>query len=244
MIPKKKSVAFRFQQFAIEQDQCAMKVGTDGILLGAWAPLSDSKRILDIGAGTGLIGLMLAQRNKEATVVLVEIDEDSAQQAGDNAEKSPFGKRIKVVRSPIQDFALVQEAPFDLIVSNPPFFTGGVLSEQQDRASVRHTVKLSHQDLLRSVQRLLAPAGSFCVVLPWLEGLRFLELAATYQLYPQRIAKVSPNPEKPPNRILMELKKNARLDVEEETFSIYEAAGQGANRHPVFQELTKDFYLR
>lgn len=243
MAGAKKNAPFRFQQFEIAQDQCAMKVGTDGILLGAWAPISHSKRILDIGAGTGLIGLMLAQRTENAAVVLVEVDEKAAQQARENAKHSPFGQRVTTVDSPIQDYT-EEGRGFDLIVSNPPFFTGGVLSEQQGRASVRHTVKLSHQDLMRSVQRLLAPQGSFCLILPWLEGLRFIELAESYQLYPQRITSVSPSPEKPANRILMQLKSTPNADVLKDALSIYEAAGADAKRHPSFQTLTEDFYLQ
>ena len=159
---------FDFQQFSIRQDRCAMKVGTDGVLLGAWVPVEGAKSMLDIGAGTGLISLMLAQRSQEAKVTAVEVDEHAARQAIENAAASPFASQIVVEQQSIQDFSRQQVGPFDLIVSNPPFFSGGVISEQEGRASVRHTVKLSHQDLLRSVQKLLTEEGSFCLILPWL----------------------------------------------------------------------------
>ncbi|MEL7424304.1 MAG: tRNA1(Val) (adenine(37)-N6)-methyltransferase [Bacteroidota bacterium] len=236
---------FQFQQFSVKQDQCTMKVGTDGVLLGAWAPVPSAGYVLDIGTGTGLISLMVAQRQPDAQVVAVEIDEAAAQQARENMEGSPFADRLQVSCSSIQEFARKSDQTFDLIVSNPPFFSGGVISEQEGRASVRHTVKLSHQDLLRSVQRLLSPDGSFCLVLPWLEGLRFQEIAATYQLRTHRIAKVCPNPDKAPNRVLLELKKSpaAAAEPETEQIIIYDRAGDDAPYSEVYRGLTDTFYL-
>lgn len=240
------SSSFQFQQFTIEQDKCTMKVGTDGILLGAWTPLLDSLQILDIGAGTGLIGLMLAQRKSDAEVTMVEVDEQAAEQAMSNVAASPFGDRIQVVCSPVQEFRPAGNKRFDLIVSNPPFFTGGVISEQEGRASVRHTIKLSHQDLLRSVQRLLAPEGSFCLVLPWLEGLRFMELAKSYQLFTWQKIKVSPSPEKAPNRLLLSLRKTPPSgDLPENgALSIYATDGADAPRSDAYEELTADFFVK
>ena len=240
------TASFRFQQFTIEQDKCAMKVGTDGILLGAWTPLLDSQQILDIGAGTGLIGLMLAQRQAAAEVTMIEVDEEAALQAKNNVEASPFRDRIQVVCCPVQEFRPEGNQRFDLIVSNPPFFTGGVISEQEGRASVRHTVKLSHQDLLRSVQRLLAPEGSFCLVLPWLEGLRFMELAKSYHLYTWQKTKVSSSPEKTPNRLLLLLRQTPPPgDLPENgALSIYGTDGADAPRSDAYQELTADFFVK
>lgn len=238
--------SFQFQQFTIEQDRCAMKVGTDGILLGAWTPLSDSEQILDIGAGTGLIGLMLAQRKVDAKVSMVEVDEQAAEQAVSNVAASPFSDRIEVHCCPIQEFRPAGGRRFDLIVSNPPFFTGGVISEQEGRASVRHTVKLSHQDLLRSVQRLLAPEGSFCLVLPWLEGLRFMELAKSYQLYTWQKIKVSPSPEKSPNRLLLLMRKAPPPGgvPEDGALRIYATDGADAPRSEAYQHLTAEFFVK
>ncbi len=242
----RKKDSFQFQQFTLKQDQCAMKVGTDGVLLGAWAPVQDALHILDIGAGTGLIALMLAQRQEAAQVMAVEVDDSAAQQAKENVLASPFADRVSVDHSAIQDFSQTIKQKFDLIVSNPPFFSGGVLSEQEGRASVRHTTKLSHQDLLRSVQRLLADQGSFCLVLPWLEGLRFQEWAATYQLYAHQVVKVRPNPDKSPNRLLLELKKYpGSIGTPTTTeISIYERSGPDSPRSADFQALTQSFYLQ
>jgi len=240
--PVKKEAIFQFKKFSIAQDQCAMKVGTDGILLAAWARVGEASQILDIGAGTGLIGLMLAQRQSAAQVIGVEIDELAADQAKDNGAQSPFAKQVKICTDSIQSFAKNTKHQFDLIVSNPPFFSGGVLSESAGRAEVRHTVKLSHQDLLRSVQTLLRPLGKFCLILPLLEGLRFQELARTYQLYTQHVCKVSPRPGKPANRLLIELGKTQKDKVQQTQMSIY-ADAEGLNRSAEFSKLTADFYL-
>ena len=136
-----------------------MKVGTDGILLGAWADVGDAKSILDIGTGTGLIAIMLAQRSSEAQIHAVEIDDEACEQAATNMANSPWTQRLAAIRSSIQDFVKLSRNHYDLIVSNPPFFTGGTFSNSQDKASVRHTVKLPHGDLLSSVRSLLSKDG-------------------------------------------------------------------------------------
>ena len=238
--------AFQFQQFNVKQDRCAMKVGTDGVLLGAWVPVPPAARVLDVGAGTGLISLMVAQRQDDAQVIAVEIDQDAAGQATENVQASPFAERVSVAAESIQDFTRQTDQTFDLIVSNPPFFSGGVISEQEGRANVRHTVKLSHQDLLRSVQRLLSKEGSFCLILPWLEGLRFQEVAATYQLFTHRVVKVRPNPEKSANRVLLELKKTPAPHAEPvmEELAVYAAPGPTEPYSSAYQALTAAFYLR
>ena len=174
---KASNTIFNFKQFSIEQDQCPMKVGTDGVLLGAWVDTSNTENILDIGTGTGLIAIMLAQRTQTAQIDAVEIDNHACSQAQANMEASPWNDRLKSIESSIQDFAKLSQTEYDLIVSNPPFFTGGTLSAQNDRNNVRHTVKLPNGELLSSARRLLKKDGRFCVVLPLIEGLRFKELS-------------------------------------------------------------------
>ena len=161
-----------------------MQVGTDGILLGAWAPVEEAGTVLDIGTGTGLIAIMLAQRSDKSMIHAIEIEEKAYQQAQENMINSPWSDRLQAHLGAIQEFSLPPAVPdgFDLIVSNPPFFSGGTFSFNQDRNSVRHTIKLPHNDLLRSVRGLLHDQGKFATILPLLEGLRFQELAESYKL--------------------------------------------------------------
>ena len=203
------SPPFRFKQFEIHQDRCAMKVGTDGVLLGAWPAIDGISRVLDIGTGSGVIALMLAQRASKALIHGVEIDGDAKEQADENARRSPWTERIQIHGGAIQDFTIGEGEVFDLIVSNPPFFSGGTLSENHSRNAVRHTVKLPSGELLRSVRRLLSTQGKFCVILPYIEGLRFVELASSYNLYCTRMTEVLPKPGKPIARLLLQFENDA-----------------------------------
>lgn len=194
-----------------------MKVGIDAVLLGAWSPITpDCKHILDIGTGTGVIALLAAERANTAQITGIEINAEAAAQAKENAQASPFNGRIEIIAGPVQDFATSNNDLYDLIITNPPFFSGGVLSDHLDRQTARHTVKLSHQDLLRSVQQLLSPKGTFCCILPKLEGLRFIELAASVQLYPQQVLRVRPRAEKPVHRLLLAFSRMKREPEESE----------------------------
>ena len=242
MAPKKPTPPFHFKQFSVEQDRCTMKVGTDAVLLGAWAHAAAPKKILDIGAGTGVISIMLAQRFPQASVTGVEIDQSSHQQASENMAAAPWADRLEVQFGAIQDFASQTNEKYDLIVSNPPFFSGGTFSHNQNRNEVRHTVKLSHADLLRSVQKLLAPNGVFSVVLPFIEGLRFQELAKVYHLYPFQMLQVKPKADKPVERLLISFSYKKEASIEEESLII-----QHEKRNDWTQEyidLTGDFYLK
>ena len=162
---------FRFKQFAVRQDRCPMKVGTDGVLLGAWAPvLPSDRRVLDIGTGTGLIALMMAQRMPQARIAGVDIDDVS--QARENADASPWGARLEFHRCPVQEFAA--GGAFDLIVSNPPYFVGSLTCPDAGRTAARHAVHLPFEALRDAVLRLLAPGGRFALILPSSETERFL----------------------------------------------------------------------
>ena len=148
---------FRFKHFSVEQNRCAMKVGTDGVLLGAWVPVRDTdRRVLDIGTGTGLIALMLAQRTAGARITALDVDPACAEQARENADASPWGGRIETVCAPVQAFGA---EPFDLIVSNPPFYDNSLPSPDAARTTARHTASLPFAELLDAVGRLLAPEG-------------------------------------------------------------------------------------
>jgi tRNA1Val (adenine37-N6)-methyltransferase len=206
---------FYFKQFVIQQERCAMKVGTDGVLLGAWADVSNARRLLDVGAGNGLIAIMLGQRNAEAQIDAVEIEAEACAEARENMQNAPWAERLRVLHVSVQEYATQAPAPYDLIVSNPPFFSGGTFSDQQDRASVRHTVKLPHGDLLAAVRALLQEQGRFCVILPVIEGLRFQEMATRYNLYCNKIMEVRPKADKPVERLLMQFEKTQKPLVKE-----------------------------
>ena len=236
-----KNSVFKFKQFSIEQDQCPMKVGTDGVLLGAWADVEGAENILDIGAGTGLIAIMLAQRAEDAQIDAVEIDNHACDQAGINMKASPWSNRLNNIESSIQDFAKLSNKEYDLIVSNPPFFTGGTLSDQNDRNNVRHTVKLPNGDLLSSVRRLLKKEGRFCVILPLIEGLRFKELAQNYNFHCTKITEVKPKHDKSVERLLLQFEQTAKPVVKDELVIQFEKRNDFTAK---YIELTKDFYLK
>lgn len=190
-----------------------MKIGTDGIMLGAWASVEGIRNALDIGTGTGLIALMLAQRAPEAKVHGIDIDEISCEQAAGNAESAPWADRLKIIQAPVQDYALDTGTQYDLVVSNPPFFSGGTFDMEERRMLARHTARLPHGDLLIAVRKLLAPQGHFCVILPYLEGLRFQERAEEYHLFCTRATEVLPMPGRPVKRLLMEFGQTPKACV-------------------------------
>ena len=201
---EKKTAPFRFKQFEVQQDQCAMKIGTDGIMLGAWANIDHATKALDIGTGTGVIALMLAQRAAKAQIEGIDIDEVACNQAKGNFKASPWSDRLSVIHDPIQDYARFTRNKYDLIVSNPPFFSGGTFGMKEERAIARQTVRMPHGDLLIAVRQLLAKEGRFCLVLPYLEGLRFQERAEEYHLFCTKATEVKPMPEAPVKRLLMQ----------------------------------------
>jgi len=220
-----------------------MKIGTDGILLGAWAPhKEDAERILDIGTGTGVIAIMQAQRCTDATVVGVEIDQNSAQQATENMAASPYSDRLSVHLGSIQDFAQASDEKYDLIISNPPFFSGGTFSKDQARNDVRHTVKLPNGDLLRCAHHLLSKDGIFSVILPYIEGLRFKEMADQYGFHMSHLTEVKPKIDKSVERLLMAFKRNPVEQVITDSLVIQHEKRNDFTDEYI--ELTKAFYLK
>jgi len=239
-MPTTVSTPFRFKQFVIEQDVCPMKVGTDGILLGAWANVKDAQTALDIGTGTGLIAIMLGQRNEKVNIHAVEIDEVACEQAKKNMKAAPWSNRLKAFSSSIQDFTQSATQKYDLIVSNPPFFSGGTFSDNQDRNRVRHTIKMPHGDLLIAVRQLLTNDGKFSVILPFIEGLRFIEIAKTYHLSCTRKTEVFPKKDKSVERLLLQFEKNEKALEEDQLVIQVDGANDWT---PAFKALTEDFYL-
>ncbi|MDX1941497.1 MAG: methyltransferase [Saprospiraceae bacterium] len=231
---------FYFKQFAIHQDRCAMKVGTDGVLLGAWADVENAKTVLDIGTGSGVIAVMLGQRNTQSYIHGIEIDPDAFEQAKENMQNAPWAERLNAFHTSIQDYAKSCMQRYDLIVSNPPFFSGGTFSDNQDKNNVRHTIKLPHGDLLAAVRTLLHDNGKFCVILPFIEGLRFQELAKHYHLYCNKIMEVYPKVEKPVERLLMQFEKSEKTLEKEKIIMRNEGINEWTED---YIRLTGAFYL-
>lgn len=228
---------FCFRRFTIRQDRCAMKVGTDGVLLGAWAELPQKGRILDVGTGTGLIALMAAQRS-EAQVTGLEIDADAAAQAAENAATSPWAERITILQG---DFAVYPfEERFHCILSNPPFYNGTLLPPDAARCAARHNDALSFATLARRAAELLLPEGTLSVVLPLSEADRFVDAAAGESLFVNRRTKVYTTPAKPPRRLLLTLSPSAAPLVESELI----LNGENGERHNIYKQLASDFYIK
>lgn len=227
---------FCFKQFRINQDKCGMKVGTDGTLLGAWA--SGGKRILDIGTGTGLIALMMAQRFPLAFVQALDIDCLACEQAMENIANSPFSSRINVEHIPVQDF--VCEKKFDSIVCNPPFFVDSLGCPDDRRHMARHTSSLSFADLFRSAANLLSDCGVFSIVVP-VESLSDVESAAVMSSFRcMRKCAVRTVPHKVPRRYLLAFSKGNISDFEYSEECIEDANHQ---RSEWYSKLTSEFYL-
>ena len=230
---------FDFKQFTIHQDACAMKVGTDGVLLGAWVEISGATRIWDVGAGTGLISLMLAQRSPSARISAVEIDAAAASQARGNAEDSPWSARIEVVEGDIRSVADTLPRP-ELIVSNPPFFTNALLPADSARCAARHDSTLPMRDLMQLAASALTPAGTLAVILPADRTDDAVAEAAMAGLSPYRITAVRTTPVKVPKRMLMQFSRSGG-EISREDHYIQEAPGHYSDW---YRNLTLDFYLR
>lgn len=228
---------FRFKQFTVYQDKCAMKVGTDGVLLGVLADISKATRILDIGTGTGLIALMLAQRQKDAHIDAIEIDEQAAQQAQENIAQSPFC-HIHVHTTALQAYNSTQ--PYDLIVSNPPYFVNSLKAPNAARNLARHTDSLSFADLLQGADRLLHNDGCFWVILPHEQTDAFCTLAKQQGLYPYHKVHIYPRSDKPAKRIVMGFIRQNTGCIEEDLIIETE---QRHTYSPAFARLTAPFYL-
>ena len=229
---------FRFKQFEVQQQRSAMKVGTDGVLIGAWASVRPADRaVLDIGTGTGLIALMLAQRNTEAKVVGVEIDADSAAQARENVEQSPWSERIEIAECAVQEFATEQK--FDLIVSNPPFFVDSLKCPDESRSKARHTDTLSFADLMRAVTRLLAPDGRFAVIVP---AEAAMSVVAAGNLHLVRRCDVRTKPKGQPKRVMLEFSLRFEGAALREELTIGDGTNGGYSAE--YKALTRDFYLK
>ena len=235
---------FQFKEFSVHQDKTAMKIGTDGVLLGAWCSLeNEPESILDVGTGTGIIALMLAQRSEAFTIDAVELDENAYEQAVENFEASDWGDRLYCYHATFQEFAAElqeEQETYDLIISNPPFYRDDFKTKNESRNNARFETVLPFRELVASVTKILSKEGVFTVVIPYKEEVNFIKLAKDNNLFVNKVCNVQGNPKSAIKRSLLEFSfqqtelKKEHLIIEKE-------------RHQYTDEyisLTKDFYLK
>jgi tRNA1Val (adenine37-N6)-methyltransferase len=229
---------FQFKQFTIKQDKCAMKVGTDSILLGAWASFNEAKNILDIGTGTGILSLMLAQRCN-ANITGIDIDHESIQQAIENINNSSWKNRIHLCHSSLQEYTPSVEK-FDMIISNPPFFQNSLKTPDEQRTNARHNHSLNPEDIIQFAKKWLSSKGHLSIIWPVEQGEEFIKNASDHQIYCNRVTKIKPNSIKPCHRLLLEFSfQNKSLEESELVIE----NGTRHNYTEEYKDLTKDYYL-
>jgi len=228
---------FHFQQFSLYHHQSTMKTGTDAILLGTWCDVKNVTSALDIGSGSGIISLFVAARS-QARVSAVEIDTASVVESGANFRASPFARRMQVFEMNINDF--ITEQKFDLIVSNPPFFTGDLHSPNMRKTNARHSGMLKFNELCLVANNLLAEDGKFCVVLPYFQKTVFEQIALDNALYPTRQLLIFPRRGLEPNRINIEFCKSKTNEIEKELFVVREENNKFTDQ---YREWLGEYYL-
>lgn len=228
--------AFRFKQFAVEQDGVAMKVGTDGVLLGAWADCSKAKRVLDIGTGTGVIALMIAQRSDAQSIVGIDIDDSAAACAAQNFACSPWSTTLRAEQSSAQEF---DDEQFDFIISNPPYFVDSLLCPDSKRTTARHTTELTFEQLDNAVCRLLDSRGRFAMILPVEQMESYISMT---KLHLVRRCDVYPVVGGQVKRVMAEFAFEKGADVVVENLAIEQ--GRRGDYTEQYMALTKDFYLK
>jgi len=228
--------------FAIQQDRCAMKVGTDSVLLGAWCPIENNPfSVLDIGAGTGILSLMIAQRSNAEQIDALEIDEDAYEQCVENFENSPWRDRLFCFHAGLDEFVEEPEDEYDLILSNPPFYAENYKTENEQRDLARFQDAMPFEDLIEAADLLLSENGIFAVIIPHKEEERFIDLCAQAELFPIKVTRVKGSHNTPIVRSLLAFKR-FELPVLSSDELVVEI-----NRHEYTNEyiaLTKDFYLK
>lgn len=236
-------MVFRFKQFSVMQLRSAMKIGTDGVLLGAWSPLDHRPfSVLDVGSGTGIIALMIAQRSDAQQIDAVEINADAYEECTENFENSPWNDRLFCYHASFQEFAdeMKDEERYDLIVSNPPFYTSDYKTENDSKNKARFEDALPFGTLLAGVAALLSEDGIFSVIIPSSEETSFIRLASEYQLFPKAVTHVKGNPETDIKRSLIAFGRK-EIPCVYDTLIIETARHRYTDR---YKELTKDFYLK
>jgi tRNA1Val (adenine37-N6)-methyltransferase len=230
---------FRFKQFSVRHDRCIMKVGTDGVLLGAYAGVDKAEKILDIGIGSGVIAMMLAQRSN-AMVEGVEVDASSAVQAKQNAASCPWGNRIHITHASFQQYHTQHGSEFDVAVCNPPYFPDHLKSKDDNRNLARHTVNLNHYELTQGVKQVLKPNGSWWLILPYSATQRFLEIAHKEGFFLNHELIVIPKAGKKPNRKIISLGKRESQSFICRALTI---RNEDDSYTEDYKKLTRSFYL-
>ncbi|NLN24794.1 MAG: methyltransferase [Bacteroidetes bacterium] len=231
---------FQFKQFTVAQNQCAMKVGTDGVLLGAWTPLNNPNSILDIGTGTGLIALQLAQRSDAELIDAIEIEDKAYEQCVENFENSPWSDRLFCYHASFEEFVEEIDDRYDLIVSNPPFFSETQKSGNESRDKARFLEALPFEELISGVSQLLEQNGIFSVIIPRKEEAHFIAIASNYKLFPNNICRVKGNEKSEEKRSLIAF---ARTNTTPKTDTVIIET----SRHKYTKDyinLVRDFYLK
>jgi tRNA1Val (adenine37-N6)-methyltransferase len=232
---------FKFKQFHVNQNQCAMKIGTDGVLLGAWTPLINNPlNVLDIGAGTGILSLMLAQRSYAEQIDAIEIDENAYEQCVENFEASPWGDQLFCFHAGLDEFVDEPEDEYDLIISNPPFYSEDFKTDDSQRDLARFQDALPFEELIEAAALLLSDNGIFSVIIPFKEEAKFVSMCKELELFPLKITRVKGTPTSEIKRSLLAF---SRI---EQTPLIDELTIEISRQHytPEYIELTKDFYLK
>ena len=233
---------FQFKKFTIQQDRCAMKVGTDGVLLGAWCPVDNNPfSVLDIGAGTGILSLMLAQRTHAEQIDAIEIDEEAYEQCVENFENSSWSDRLFCYHAGLDEFVDEPDDEYDIIISNPPFYSEDYKTNNEQRDLARFQDALPFEDLVEAASLLLSENGIFAVIIPFKEEERFIDLCAEAELFPIKVTRVKGSRTTPIVRSLLAFKRY-ELSVLEADELVVEI-----NRHEYTNDyinLTKDFYLK
>lgn len=234
-------MTFTFKQFKVNQDRCAMKIGTDGVLLGAWTPLINNPyNVLDIGAGTGILSLMLAQRSNAEQIDAIEIDEDAYEQCVENFEASPWGDKLFCFHAGLDEFVDEPEDEYDLIISNPPFYTDDYKTDNTSRDLARFEDALPFEELIEAAALLLSDNGIFSVIIPYKEEERFVSMCKELDLFPLKITRVKGTP-------TAEIKRSLLAFCRIEQTPLIDELVIEISRHnytPEYIELTKDFYLK
>lgn len=234
-------MTFNFKQFHVNQDRCAMKIGTDGVLLGAWTPLINNPyNVLDIGAGTGILSLMLAQRSNAEQIDAIEIDEDAYEQCVENFEASPWGDKLFCFHAGLDEFVDEPEDEYDLIISNPPFYTDDYKSDNTSRDLARFEDALPFEELIEAAALLLSDNGIFSVIIPFKEEERFVSLCKELDLFPLKITRVKGTPTSEIKRSLLAFCRMEQTPLIDEL--VIEISRH--NYTSEYIELTKDFYLK